>query len=177
MSMDFTIRLAQPGDAHAIADIQVRGWQATYGGHLNADWLASLSAAAWSKSWEPRLVAAGRDGPLVAESAGHVVGFASFGPVDPAAPMPADYAELYTLYVEPSLTSHGIGAALLAASERAMALAGYSQALLWCYEFNARARRFYERHGWTCDGTLRSYEAGPDAIRYVRELGIETAPA
>ena len=174
--MDFTIRLAEPKDAYAIADIQVRAWQATYAGHLDATWLASLTAEAWGKNWQPRLIDPQRRGPIVAESGGSVMGFASFGPVDEAMPMPPEFAELYTLYIEPALYSQGIGGALLREAERIMADMGYTRALLWCYEFNHRARSFYERNGWHCERTLRTYEAGPHAIRYVRELGIGSAP-
>ena len=171
--MDFTIRLAHPEDAYAIADIQVRGWQATYAGHLDDAWPLSLTAEAWSKSWEPRLADPGRRAPIVADSDRRVVGFASFGAVDETMPMPPDYAELSTLYIDPGFYSQGIGSALLDESERIMVEMGYKRALLWCYEFNHRARSFYERNGWRCDGTLRSYDSGPDAIRYVRELAIE----
>jgi GNAT superfamily N-acetyltransferase len=173
--MEITIRLAGPDEAYAIASVHVRGWQSAYAGHLDADWLASLTAEAWSESWKPRMADPTRRGPLVAEIGNRVVGFASFGPVDEAFPMTADYGELYTLYVDPEFYSQGVGALLLDASEAELAELGYRHALLWCYDFNAGARRFYERHGWRCEGTLRSYEAGPDAIRYVRELGIEPA--
>ena len=68
-----------------------------------------------------------------------------------------------------------MGGALLKATEDELLATGYQHVLLWCYEFNEGARHFYERHGWVCEGTLRSYDVGPDAIRYVRELGIEPA--
>ena len=176
MRMDFTIRLGQPADAYAIADIHVRGWQSAYAGHLDGTWLASLTAEAWSRSWHPRLADPARIAPLIAEVDARVVGFASVGPVDEAFPMTPDYAELYTLYVDPDFYSRGVGSTLLKASEDVLLATGYKRALLWCYEFNHGARRFYERHGWVCEGTLRSYESGPDAIRHVRELGIEFAP-
>ena len=102
MLMDVRIRLGQPEDAYTIADIQVRGWQTAYAGHLDPMWLASLTAEAWSKSWEPRLADPARIAPLVAEMDGRIIGFASFGPVDEAFPMASGYAELYTCTSTPT---------------------------------------------------------------------------
>ena len=48
------------------------------------------------------------------------------------------------LYVEPGLTGHGIGSALLAVAHRER-----PQGLrLWTFQTNIGARRFYERHGF-----------------------------
>ena len=48
------------------------------------------------------------------------------------------------LYVEPALTGHGIGSALLAVAKRER-----PQGLqLWAFQTNTGARRFYERHGF-----------------------------
>jgi GNAT superfamily N-acetyltransferase len=173
--MDIEIRLAGSGDAQAIAEIQVRSWQAAYAAFLDPAWLAALSAADWRKGWEPRLALPDRTGPLVAVADGRVAGFSSYGRVDPEHPLPPEYAELYTLYVDPDYYSRGIGAALLGASLRVLAGAGYKNCALWCYEPNEGARRFYEREGWRLNGERRGYDSGPDAIRYVRELRMESA--
>ena len=45
----------------------------------------------------------------------------------------------------------------------------FSEAILWVLQDNPRARRFYERHGWTLDGaSKRSRHLGVDVdeVRY-----------
>jgi GNAT superfamily N-acetyltransferase len=48
------------------------------------------------------------------------------------------------LYVEPTMTGRGIGAGLLALAKRERP----SGLRLWTFASNARAQRFYERHGF-----------------------------
>jgi GNAT superfamily N-acetyltransferase len=48
------------------------------------------------------------------------------------------------LYVEPGLTGHGIGSALLAVAKRERPRG----LRLWAFQSNTGARRFYERHGF-----------------------------
>ena len=173
--MDFEIRLATPEDALGIAAVHVRGWQSAYAAFLDPAWLAALSADEWRAGWDRRLALPDRISPLVAVAGGRVVGFAGFGPVEAEYPLLEGYAELYTLYVDPDHYSQGIGAALLRKALGVLSKSGYRAVALWCYEPNKGARRFYEREGWRLNGERRSYDSGPDAVRYVRELDIESS--
>jgi GNAT superfamily N-acetyltransferase len=47
-----------------------------------------------------------------------------------------------------------------------LAAGGGDEAVLWVAEANARARRFYEREGWTLDGETRTSPLGPPEVRY-----------
>lgn len=50
---------------------------------------------------------------------------------------------------------------------------GYTEATLWVFEENARARLFYERFGWTADGGTEFFERSGRRvieIRYHRPL-------
>jgi ribosomal protein S18 acetylase RimI-like enzyme len=65
---------------------------------------------------------------------------------------------------------------LMADAERRIKDAGYSSAWLAVVAGNARARRFYERRGWS-DGGLFEYSAAGDhgpipvpSHRYVKDL-------
>jgi hypothetical protein len=42
--------------------------------------------------------------------------------------------------------------------------------VLWVLEANGRARRFYEREGWTLEGGTRTTPLGPSEVRYRRTL-------
>jgi GNAT superfamily N-acetyltransferase len=52
----------------------------------------------------------------------------------------------------------GVAGILLADAEQRVALAGYSEAWLAVVTGNARARRFYERSGWSDEGAF-DYQA------------------
>ena len=64
--------------------------------------------------------------------------------------------ELRGLYVDPDWWRRGIGAALLAEAQRRLVEQGFTRALLWVLEGNARAERFYLKHGWHMDGMRRN---------------------
>jgi GNAT superfamily N-acetyltransferase len=73
------------------------------------------------------------------------------------------------LYVEPGLTGHGIGSALLAVAKRER-----PQGLrLWAFQSNTGARRFYERHGFLevrrTDGADNE-ERAPDVLYAYRTV-------
>jgi GNAT superfamily N-acetyltransferase len=80
--------------------------------------------------------------------------------------------ELYAIYVVPAHWSSGAGRALLTeAVERARSV-GFARMSLWVLEENARARRFYERAGFTATGErLARPELGNVAqVRYGRAI-------
>ena len=51
------------------------------------------------------------------------------------------------------------------------ALAHSTAPLLWCLEANHRARRFYERHGWTVTERSRAAEFPPYPIELEYRIG------
>ncbi|MDQ3703226.1 MAG: GNAT family N-acetyltransferase [Chloroflexota bacterium] len=92
-------------------------------------------------------------GLVVAEDDGQVIGFAAF-----------DERELHALYVLPAYWGQGVGHRLLAAAGPVWEL--------WVLRDNARARRFYERHGWRPDGA--AVPAGAVEVRYRRVVPNES---
>ena len=91
----------------------------------------------------------------VAEVDGRVVGFTM-----------VDGDELEQLFVDPDLHGGGIAAPLLTAGEQRIAAAGHEVAWLAVVVGNARARRFYEKHGWYDAGDL-PYEVTALGQRFV----------
>lgn len=70
--------------------------------------------------------------------------------------------ELYQLFVRARARGAGVAAALLADGERRLAVAGVRTAWLACAIGNARAARFYEKHGWRCSGVVSNPVETPD---------------
>jgi ribosomal protein S18 acetylase RimI-like enzyme len=91
---------------------------------------------------------------LVAARAGEVIGFADVGPSRDPDTSDAT-GEVYAIYVLPTEWGRGAGPALMDASLEAMRAAEFREAVLWVLDDNPRARRFYERSGWSLDGATK----------------------
>jgi GNAT superfamily N-acetyltransferase len=83
-----------------------------------------------------------------------VIAFASVGPDRDD----ATRGELYAIYALPEAWGTGAGHALMDEAVAALRDAGHADAVLWVLADNPRARRFYEREGWSADGTTKSEE-------------------
>jgi len=90
---------------------------------------------------------------VVAERAGHLVGFAqvTLGATHPLAPAGAS-AELLRLYVQEPFTGRQLGTALLAAAEQLARSAGATVLWLTPWVHNHRAIAFYRRRGYADHG-------------------------
>jgi ribosomal protein S18 acetylase RimI-like enzyme len=78
-----------------------------------------------------------------------IVGFATVGRDRDGNP---NTGELYSIYLLPSHWDAGVGRALLNEAVSSMDSQNYASAVLWVLDNNARARRFYEKAGWSADG-------------------------
>lgn len=155
------IRRARLEDAAAIAEVHVRTWQAAYEHIFGAERLAELTVDRRLPLWQQILVDPDQT-VFVAESpGGGIEGWCTVGPSRDA---DAD-AELWGIYVLPGAWGGGAGPELMRAGVEALRESGSREAILWVLEDNPRARRFYEREGWTPDGERKND----------RFLGVEVA--
>ena len=133
--------------------------------------VAALEAATFTMPWSEatfRSLLRRRDvDALVArDEAGRVVGYAVGWGV-------YDQGELANIMVVPELLGSGLGARLLDDLLVRLEARGIRQLFLEVREANARARRFYERHGFREVGRRRRYYVEPeeDALVLFRPLG------
>ena len=166
--MSVVVREAVAKDVDAIARVQVASWQAAYRGVVSDAYLDGMDVAERSARWRDRL-AGGPDGrrAYVAEGDSGVVGFAAFGPCRDA-DASVRVGELYAIYVLPGWMRHGIGRTLHAACVDDLRRSGFGEARLWVLEANPAARSFYERLGWTWDGTTAPHDVGEQELAVVR---------
>ena len=75
------------------------------------------------------------------------------------------------LYVRPEAWGTGVAERLHARAVETLRAAGVETARLWVLAENRRARRFYERRGWSADGTTRDVPYPP----YPRDVGYSRA--
>lgn len=149
--------------------MHTRSWQSAYRHVFGEERLAGIDVGRRRALWEGALGDPGRD-VFVAEGFGRIVGFVGTLPSRDA---DAD-GELGEIYSLPEAWGAGVGHALMAAALEALAARGYRDAILYVLADNPRARAFYEREGWTADGTERTDRfLGQDVreVRYRIDLG------
>jgi GNAT superfamily N-acetyltransferase len=134
--MAIETRPATAEDAARIAQIWQAGWPDGHLGHV-PDGLVAFRTPEYFAERTADLVPT----TIVAEVDGVVAGFVAV--LDD---------ELDQVYVAPEFRGEGVADVVLQSGQDAVAAAGHSRAWLAVVPGNARARRFYERNGWTDDG-------------------------
>ena len=183
------IRSGSAADAVSIAAVQRAGWFAAYEGIIPHEIIDRVTApdegarvrqTFRTRPWQRMVVAVAgtRDTRGPGDLPG-IIGYASFGQetnvlTGPWPHPPTDagrdgrVAELYALYVRPAWWSTGTGRALMDRALARTCAARYQSVVLWVLRDNARARRFYERAGFTPDGATHVLEGlgGVTEVRY-----------
>lgn len=169
------VRPAELDDAPAIAISHVRSWQAGYVEVISDDVLRGLDSELDKRTlrWQTIILGAQAEGTfvLVGELEGELAGWLTCGAC--RQPGENEVGEVYACYVDPDHWHKGVGSALMTAGLELLAKSGYPRAVLWVLADNARARAFYERHGWLADGGRKKYEVAGEfypEVRYRRQL-------
>jgi GNAT superfamily N-acetyltransferase len=110
---------------------------------------------------------------LLAEHEGELAGHVAFIPATTARQPVADpeLAHLWQLFVRPRFWGSGLAARLLAAAMDEATARGFAEMRLFTPAGQARARRFYEREGWTPGEPFEDSEFGMALVEYRRRLG------
>ena len=148
--MSVTLRPGTQADAAVVADIWHEGWHAAHPGHVPDGLTTRRTLAAFHERSQQRVA-----DTTVAEVDGRVVGFVM---------VVGD--EVEQVYVTRQARGSDVGTVLLAESERLVAAGGHHVAWLAVVTGNARARAFYEKHGWVDAGYL-PYEVEALGDRFV----------
>jgi len=144
----WSLRGAAARDVEEIAVVWHRGWRDAHVGHVPEPLLAHRGLEAFRARVPSRLA----DTTVAVADDGRVLGFVA-----------VHGDELEQLFVAVEARGTGAAAALLSHGERVIA-AHFATAWLAVVEGNARARRFYARHGWTDAGPI-DYAAEVDGGR------------
>lgn len=124
---DLSLRQGLADDAEALAGLFIAAREAAF-----PDMPKAIHTTPEIRTWFGELFDTERD-VWVAEQGGVVVAYLILDP-----------EWLDSLYVRPDLTGQGIGAVLVDLA-KSLRPAGFA---LWVFESNARAKAFYERHGF-----------------------------
>ena len=167
---DVSFRTARISDADAIARVVTDAFEG----------YRSFAPAGWEPPGAVQEIAEGTPSKLldpgfwcaVAEVGGEVVGHAACSPAADAL-VPADdsgLAQLRALFVDREWWGHGVAGELHRMAMSEMASRGFSRVRLFTPADQARARRFYEREGWSAAGEPAESPLGLELVEYRRSL-------
>lgn len=154
------LRPARHEDADAIGEIWREGWRDAHLGHVPDELLAVRTAESFGQRASQRI-----SDTVVAVVEENVAGFVM-----------VVEDEVEQVYLSRRYRGAGVAPRLLAEAERLIAVNGHTRAWLAVVAGNDRARKFYERNGWTDDGPFDYPAASSRGIvlvparRYVKEL-------
>jgi ribosomal protein S18 acetylase RimI-like enzyme len=159
-----TLRTGNDVDLLPVGALHFRSRAAAYAHILPAAALAAPGPAAMAEWWGERWKWERETHRLtVAEDFERIVGFSYVGPSETAGA-----AELYAIHVDPVVVGTGVGRLLMAGALERLAEVGGERAVLWVLEDNERARRFYDRGGWSADGETRVEPIGGEPVKMLR---------
>ncbi|TMK62389.1 MAG: GNAT family N-acetyltransferase [Actinobacteria bacterium] len=164
MQPEIAVRDARAEDAEAFVRAYEVAWDAMAGPLVGKTLAELASLESRLESFRSGLDQSSDDARiLVAERDAAIVGIAT-------SVRDGESCELRSLYVVPGAWGTGVARRLSEAALDAMRDHGAAEAVLWVLEANGRARRFYEREGWTLTGETRVSPLGPREVRYRRAL-------
>lgn len=161
------IRRVHPGDEDTLAYIQTESWKAAFADIIDGELLASLTDKRRATDMYRRLLASGKGNGyiLFRDGLAHCI---AWWDMTREKNMPG-YAELICIH---SLREHwheGFGSRMMETVLRDAKAAGYGSIMLWVFENNTHAIRFYEKHGFVA--TDRKQPAfGAVEVMYTKTL-------
>ena len=166
------IRRAVPEDADRLGAIQAGSYLDAYDGIMPPSVLARLRPERFAERWREHLSGPsdGDERVWVIETEDGIV--AGYGLTQRAGDQfrapPPNAGEVESLYLHPDAIGRGLGAALLAHCVDDLRARGFDRLVLWAFEANHRARRFYERAGWTLEITREAWVLDDIPVPIVR---------
>ena len=145
-------------DRKAISKIYEKSWKFAYQGLIPQDYLDGIPAGNWAKAvdtpgWNTLLMLDG----------GRIVGTASY--CHSRFKDWKDYGEIISIYFLPAYMGKGYGRALLQAALDKLAEMGCTDILLWVLAENERAKKFYEKNGFSASGAYLDDNIGGKSLK------------
>lgn len=165
--MGYTIERVRLGAEATLAYIQTESWKAAFKDILDADVLQRCTqinnvTAMYRRLLEQNI---GNGYLLKVEGTPHCIAWWDAARENDM----SGYAELICIHSLPNRWRKGYGSKMMDAVLRDIAAAGYTKVMLWVFEDNIRARRFYEAQGFTTDGRAKP-DIEPTEICYEKNL-------
>ena len=143
-------RVARAADVPAIRECYRRSWRAAYRNDLSPDVLEIEAQKRAGFDWATG-ISADTSAVFVVTAQDDVIGVVQ---ADESLAAPRDLPEITMLYLDPAAWGTGIASDLLRVALDWIKGRGHEEARLRVVEAHHRARRFYQREGWTADHGL-----------------------
>ncbi|MBE6897196.1 MAG: GNAT family N-acetyltransferase [Ruminococcaceae bacterium] len=165
--MEYTIERAKLGDEAVLAYIQTESWKAGFKDILNAETLQRSTQIDKATMMYRRILEQniGNGYLLKVDGEPHCI---AWWDTTRGNDMPG-YAELICIHSLQNRWRKGYGSKMMETVLWDISAAGYKKVMLWVFEDNARARHFYEKHGFTTSSKKKP-NSEPTEICYEREI-------
>jgi len=164
------IRKMELPDVSRVAEIHVFGWRSAFRGIISDEHLFNKMAVTRSlERFENALKDNIGETYVFDDTDGIIKAFMTICPCRDEDKVGA--FELGGLYVEPLMKGQGIGSKLVEYCEKRAIERGYKEVCLWTLEKNVKSRKFYEKKGYSPEGTNQFWEPlKADLVRYCKAL-------
>lgn len=151
--MKLTIREATAADARDFAYVLCESWKEAYKQIITPEEMARYTnlekRAALLEQWIP----SGRGQYFIAHDGEIPCGVCSTCPSRDEGM--EGFGEVVAIYTLASYWGKQVGKPLMDRAVGELHTQGFQKIMLWAFEANARARRFYEKYGFVFDGTYK----------------------
>ena len=145
--------MAESDDLLVLSDIYEQSWKFAYRGIIPQAFFDSIPSGRWADSFTRETLKT-----LCLLENQRIVGTASICK-SRWAEYP-DFGEIVSIYLLPEVMGRGYGAQLLRRCVAELRKMGHERILFWVLAENARARRFYEKNGFSCADVYREDNIG-----------------
>ncbi len=170
--MALLVRPAAPADADALGEVHAESWRVAYTGLFDETFL-ERAARERRHAWSSLLLTPWLQHTtlLIGVCDERVVAFFHGGPSEDR----RGAQEVFGFYAHPHAWGTGAAGELMAQGVKCLAGSGSPVVVLWTLSEAHRARRFYEKSGWSLTDEYRTRDFGDGLprrlVQYQRPLG------
>jgi GNAT superfamily N-acetyltransferase len=163
------IRYANQDDADSLALIYSQSYQVAFKDIIPDNILENVFSVKKRKEGLLRELSEGVPANIIMYYDDNPIGILTYGKSKDES-LDDSFVEIWRIYLLPSFWGKNIGAELMNWAVTELHQKGYKKIILWVIEDNARARKFYEKMGFTHDGATRIINVGKELkdFRYIK---------
>lgn len=155
--------IAPTDDRSEISRVYEESWKFAYKGIVPQSYLDSIPEGRWASkvdSLDRKTLVCVESGKIIGTTSFSKSRFAQF----------SDWGEIISIYLLPNYMGRGYGKALLEAAVAELKTMDYKNVFLWVLEENSRARKFYEKMGFTLADDYLDDNIGGKNLREIRYI-------
>lgn len=156
-------KLRPEDDRFAVSRIYEESWKTAYKNIVPQNFLDSIEPGRWAAHLDN-----GQIHHLLLIEDGAFIGTASY--CESRLPAFAGFGEIVSIYLLPEYMGRGLGKKLFETVVERLQKMGFNHIFLWVLEKNYRARKFYEKMGFTSSGEFLDDDIGGKQLREVQYL-------